>query len=178
MSKMYDEYLHEHRQNVIRAYEWLKENIPSIFELVSPGIDIEHRIVFSHDSSKNSVYEYDAYDRYFYGYTRSYQVVSDFNYAWLHHIHNNPHHWQHWVLISDEANEGTKVLDMPMNYIIEMICDWWAFSWKSGDLFSIFNWYREHSSNMQLSEETRMRVTQILTAMREKLNASQKYVEY
>nr|DAE02562.1 MAG TPA: hypothetical protein [Siphoviridae sp. ctmYS12] len=30
-------------------------------------------------------------------------------------------------------------MDMPYNYIIEMICDWWAFSWNKGNLQEIFN---------------------------------------
>ena len=62
----------------------------------------------------------------------------------------------------DDADEGTTVLDMPYNYIIEMICDWWSFSWKTGDLFSIFDWYAENKKNMKLSKRTRDTVEDIL----------------
>ena len=97
-------------------------------------------------------------------------VVERFNIAWLHHIHNNPHHWQHWVLLQDE---GTVVcVDMPMNYIIEMICDWWSFSWNDGNLFEIFDWYEDNKKNMDLSDVTRTIVEGMLNQMREILEAS------
>lgn len=93
-------------------------------------------------------------------------MVQDFNYAWLNHIHRNPHHWQHWILLNDEPNEGEIILDIPYHYILEMICDWWAFSWAKGDLTEIFNWYDQHKSYMKLSEKTRKTVEDILWKIR------------
>ena len=119
--------------------------------------------------SKDDEEEYNAYDAYFYGGNRSYQVVKDFNYAWLHHIHNNPHHWQYWVLINDDPDEGEIIMDMPYNYIVEMICDWWAFSWKDEKLNEIFEWYEEHKKYMKLSDTTRHTVETILIRIKEKL---------
>lgn len=97
-------------------------------------------------------------------------MVQDFNKAWLAHIHRNPHHWQHWVLINDDPKLGEIVLDMPYEYIIEMICDWWAFSWSSGNLYEIFNWYNEHEEYMKLSEKTRKTVEDILDKIKKKLD--------
>ena len=54
-----------------------------------------------------------------------------------------PHHWQYWVLINDNPEEGEVLIEMPYNYILEMICDWWAFSWAKGNLNEIFPWYEE-----------------------------------
>ena len=108
--------------------------------------------------SKYSFFEYDAYDNYFYG-TRTEKVESDFNYAWLHHIHNNPHHWQYWVLKHDDEPE--EALEMPIQYVYEMICDWWAFSFKKGDLKEIFGWYDKHKG-MVLHPNTRKLVEDIL----------------
>ena len=121
-----------------------------------------------HDVSKYGTAEYPAYDAYFYGKEKTPEVKKDFNYAWLHHIHHNPHHWQYWVLINDEAGEGMVALDMPHNYIIEMVCDWWSFSWKTGNLFEIFSWYDAHK-HMKLSDKTRETVEDILAKIREKL---------
>ncbi len=87
--------------------------------------------------SKNTPDEYTPYDNYFYG-EQTPAIIEAFNRAWLMHIHRNPHHWQYWVLINDEPKEGTILIEMPYPYIIEMICDWWAFSWIKGDLSEMF----------------------------------------
>lgn len=112
--------------------------------------------------------EYRAYDAYFYG-NKSAKVVEEFKKAWLLHIHRNPHHWQHWVLNCDEPDEGEICLDMPYQYIIEMICDWWSFGFASDDLPEIFDWYDAHQDYIKLSSETRKTVEDIMWAIREKL---------
>ena len=165
MSREYDNYLTEHKGNVARGFHWIQEYLPELIP-AEDGIDYEHQICFAHDKSKNESDEYDAYDAYFYGRNRSFQVVQDFNYAWLNHIHRNPHHWQHWILLNDEPNEGEIILDIPYHYILEMICDWWAFSWAKGDLTEIFNWYDQHKIYMKLSEKTRKTVEDILWKIR------------
>lgn len=165
MSREYDNYLTEHKGNVARGFHWIQEHLPELIP-AEDGIDYEHQIRFAHDKSKNESDEYDAYDAYFYGRNRSFQVVQDFNYAWLNHIHRNPHHWQHWILLNDEPNDGEIILDIPYRYILEMICDWWTFSWAKGDLTEIFNWYDQHKSYMKLSEKTRKTVEDILWKIR------------
>jgi hypothetical protein len=170
MSIGYDEYLIDHRNNVAKGFQWLKENLPDIIGKDERG-EMEWQICVNHDASKNHPEEYNAYDRYFYGSGnhRSYEVVKEFNLAWLHHIHHNPHHWQHWVLINDNPDEGEIVMDMPYIYIVEMVCDWWAFSWKKGNLNEIFGWYDEHKAYMKLSTKTRKTVEDILAKIKEKI---------
>lgn len=169
MSIKYDNYLAQHKGNVRKGFEWIRDNLP---ELVKGQFDYEWQIGMAHDASKTDLIEYDAYDRYFYGGNKSYQVVQDFRIAWLHHQHNNPHHWQYWVLINDDPGEGMIILDMPYNYILEMICDWWAFSWNKGNLDEIFNWYDEHKAYMKLSDKTRRTVEDILDKLSAKLHES------
>ena len=165
MSKEYDIYLNKHKENVRKGYNWLRTNLPKLFENQEGYWEID----FQHDQSKFNQDEYDAYDAYFYGGNRSYAVVNEFRRAWLLHIHRNPHHWQHWVLINDDPDEGEIVLEMPYNYIIEMICDWWSFSWQKGDLSEIFNWYDEHSIYIKLAPKTRKIVEDILWELRGRL---------
>lgn len=167
MSKEYDEYLKEHRSNVCCALEWLKQNLP---EVVEGADDIDWYVQYEHDRSKNGPHEYEAYDNYFYGNNQSYAVKQEFQKAWLHHIHRNPHHWQHWVLTNDDPEEGTVCLEMPYHYIIEMICDWWSFSWAKDDLTEIFGWYDDHQERMMLAENTRNTVEDILDKMAGKLD--------
>lgn len=166
MSFKYDRYIEHHRKNVKQGYDWLSEYLPEILENTS---NIEWLINFGHDQSKNEPDEYEAYDAYFYGNNRSYEVVEKFNRAWLLHIHRNPHHWQHWVLINDDPELGETILEMPYDYIIEMICDWWSFSWNSGNLNEIFEWYAEHSEYIKLGVNTRKIVEDILYKIMNKL---------
>ena len=168
MSIEYDDYLYEHRAHVIDGLEWLRHNVPElVYILTSQQIN---RISTCHDESKNYREEYSAYDDYFYGGKRTKEVNEKFNYAWLHHIHNNPHHWQYWVLVNDDPEEGSAALDIPYEYVIEMVCDWWTFSWRNGDLYEIFKWYDEHKDYMILSKNTRELVEEILGKIRSKLD--------
>lgn len=162
MSEAYNNYLNMHITNVHRAFMWLRKNL-GVYSYIT---DIPY-----HDDSKYSREEYTAYDDYFYG-TKTKEVKENFNFAWLHHIHNNPHHWQYWVLVNDDLEEGTVALDIPYRYVIEMICDWWSFSWTKGDLYEIFDWYDKHKERMILSKNTRELVEEILNNIKEKLDES------
>lgn len=167
MSFQYDQYLTQHRSNVKRGFDWIAENLP---ELLVDGFDYGWQIEFAHDKSKDEPDEYEAYDAYFYGGNRSYAVMQNYQKAWLLHLHRNPHHWQYWILINDDPKEGEIVLEMPYNYIIEMICDWWAFSWQKGKLGEIFDWYNEHCKYMKLHPKTRKTIEDILAKMKIKLD--------
>lgn len=166
MSKKYDLYLEQHKDGVRKAFNWIKENLP---ELVEGRDNIEWLTCVAHDASKTDQDEYEAYDNYFYG-NRSFAVVEEFNKAWLRHIHRNPHHWQHWVLINDDPENGEIILDMPYEYVIEMICDWWSFSFREGNLREIFNWWAAHEKYMKLNVYTRKVVVDILAAIKNKLD--------
>ena len=161
MSLAYDEYLAEHISNVNKGLQWMLDNLGLSPEGKSA---IEDAMAHQHDASKYDTEEYEAYDKYFYGGNRSYKVVQDFNYAWLHHIHKNPHHWQYWVLFEDDPQGIAPFngLRIPLDYIFEMIADWWAFSWKSGNLFEIFNWYADHRNKQIINPESRKILERIL----------------
>ena len=167
MSIEYDNYINQHVQNVLNAAEWLRRNVDLD---IPPMIDGHRTGLFNHDQSKWEKEEYDAYDAYFYGGRKTKEVKKTFNYAWLHHIHNNPHHWQYWVLINDDPEDGTVALDIPYRYAIEMICDWWSFSWSDGNLYEIFDWYNKHKDRMILSKNTRELVEDILDRIKKKLD--------
>lgn len=173
MSKKYDRYLEEHIGNVKKGFKWLQENLPELFEFEHWYIDSMEDIINNHDKSKYSAEEYEAYDNYFYGINgRSYEMVEEFKIAWLHHIHNNPHHWQHWILVNDDG--PIDILDMPYVYIIEMICDWWSFGWLKNDPYELFDWYDSKKYRIQLSNNTRDQVETILSKIKEKLDNNER----
>lgn len=165
MSLGYDQYLEQHRNGVKKGFEWISNNLPYLLD----GADNAEWYIMNHDNSKEELDEYEAYDAYFYGHGRSYKVVQDFNKAWLLHIHRNPHHWQYWVLINDNPDEGEIILEMDYVYILEMICDWWSFSWSKGNLNEIFSWYEQHKDYMKLGTKTRETVENILADIKKKL---------
>ena len=159
MSEKYDEYLQQHIKGVRDALGWMLESLelPQFSEECKKGA---HLLVLHHDETKRCLDEYEAYDSYFYGD----KDEDDFNYAWLRHIHRNPHHWQHWVLVNDE--DGIVALEMPEEYVLEMIADWWSFSWRSGNLREVFGWYESHKGKMILNPNTRELVESVLDEIR------------
>lgn len=170
MSFEYDRYLRQHRESVAEAYYWIHDHIPEVLK-EPEKYHYEHQICFAHDESKTRGDEYRAYDAYFYGGNRSYAVMQDFKVAWLTHIHRNPHHWQYWILVNDDPEEGEVILDMPYNYIVEMVCDWMAFSFVKRDLTEVLRWYEQHAGYMKLSDNTRRDVEWILGKIRERVTS-------
>ena len=192
MSREYDEYLKEHIGAVQKGWQWMEENLiwndefnkwiknQYANESFDP-IDIFEirRFVQQHDASKTDPDEYFSYDDYFYlkKNNRSYAVVEAFNKAFLLHMHKNPHHWQYWVLTDDNKGDGVKVIEMPLSYIFEMICDWWSFSWRQGDLTTIFKWWDDHKDYIRLHKRTRQTVEYILGEMKKILVKEKKNEE-
>lgn len=164
MSAEYNDYLNNHISMVSKGFHWFIDNLPKVFDGIS--INMMESQINAHDDSKWWEEEYEAYDNYFYG-NKTEEVKEAFDLAWLHHQHNNPHHWQHWLLREDDGK--TKALPMPKEYCLEMIFDWWAFSWKSGKLTEIFDWYANNKKKMVLHPDTLEIVEKTLTLLRNKL---------
>ena len=70
---------------------------------------------------------------------------------------------------NDDPKEGEVFLNIPYNYIIEMICDWWSFSFKQNKLDEIFTWYNDHKKGMKLSTTTAAQVSYIMQEIHKKL---------
>lgn len=170
MSEEYNIYLSNHVSNVERAFIWLFGRLPLDYiecywsDKTFTYIDGYLPMSAHHDDTKWWDSEYNAYDAYFYN-ERTEEVETAFEYAWLHHIHNNPHHWQHWLLYDDDGK--MKALEMPKPYAIEMIADWWSFSWQLGDKTEILRWYDENKDKMLLHPNTRTFVEKILDFIRD-----------
>ena len=134
MSAEYDKYLLEHINNVRTCYKLLW------------GENLEE-----HDASKYSEEEYKAYDAHFYHTGEC--TEADYNRAWLHHIHNNPHHWQHWVILEDEGTVTT--VKMSNEAFKEMIADWTSFCLDKNDAKSLLNWYKTNRKTILMDDKTK-----------------------
>lgn len=165
MKDEYNAYLDKHITAVKNAFDWICINLPELVEFYDADALGKH--ICTHDLSKYDAEEYLAYCEYFYG-ERTPELKLEFDYAWLHHQHNNSHHWQHWVLREDSGN--LKVLEMPYLDVLEMVCDHWAFSWVKGNLYEIFDWYKVNSGKMLLHKDTKELYESILDKIKQKLN--------
>jgi len=120
-----------------------------------------------HDLSKFLPSEFFPYANYFYGeegsdirkgrdetgyYNADNTGDEKFDYAWLLHQKRNKHHWQYWVLPMD--NGGFKILEMPLKYRKEMLCDWKGAGRAQGTP-NTRKWYEKNQFRMQLGSKTR-----------------------
>ena len=109
-----------------------------------------------HDLSKFSISEFLPYAFHFYGKDQGYkywEIRKKFPMAWLHHIHKNKHHWNHWLLDKNP-------IEMPKKYIVQMIIDWEAM----GKIFddNAKEYYIKNKNRMILHNETIKHIKQLL----------------
>ena len=147
-------YIEEHKERVKQFADWLKENLPELFDNIDAELFDE--MIREHDDSKFSEEEFEPYAQKWFnnsGKTLEYEE------AWKHHWMNNEHHPEYWL--------GE---DMPYIYILEMICDWGSFSMKSGNIKELSDFYYNKARDDEeknLSENTKVIIEEIL----EKINS-------
>lgn len=81
-------------------------------------VHVASRLLNNHDLSKFTTSEFPHYACRFFG---ANDDPDGWAGAWLHHIHHNPHHWQHWIFPDGFTPQG---VEMPYDYILEMVADW------------------------------------------------------
>lgn len=116
----------------------------------------------AHDVSKLFPSEFFPYAHYFCGDIKrnrdktGYYKPTDtgdqpFEQAWLKHTRRNNHHWQYWV-ISTEDNE--KRYPMPINSVIEMLCDWYGAGRAQNAKSSVIEWFAVNRHKMKFHQTT------------------------
>lgn len=151
-------YINEHRENVRKAFDFLVK-----IGIVNNGSELYYKLkenIYYHDISKYGKVEFEPYAKRFFLPNGKKLYNEDFDKAWLHHIHNNPHHWNYWVLV-DGVGEIT-ALEMPEEYVYEMICDWLSFGFKKGDLTEIKSFNEAKRNEYILHPNTRKLVDDII----------------
>lgn len=87
-----------------------------------------------------------------------------FHRAWLHHIHLNPHHPQHWLLhLSDPPDGiGLRPLEMPEPIVREMVADWMGAGRAQHGKWDVHSWYAKNRDKMVMHPNTRKLVDKVL----------------
>ena len=150
----YENYLTNHISNVQKAFEVCdKEKLKELTNLTDEDLeDLEYQIS-QHDDSKYESEEWDAYLDWFYPEDENAEKDEyAYDCAWIHHCHNNPHHFQYWLCFNDDGT--AKPIDMPLNYIIEALCDWHSFSAQNPDS-SAKKWWEEHRDVFNMTDKTK-----------------------
>lgn len=134
----------EHIANVQKAFKNIKssEKIMEILKNASTASDplymqaLENSIK-DHDKSKFGPEEFDAYRIEYYPVDDSEKKdnKSRMDNAWKHHYTLNKHHWDSWKACPNL---------MPLNCVVEMICDWCAMSMKFGG--KTIDWYNKQQN--------------------------------
>lgn len=76
-----------------------------------------------HDLSKYSWIEFSSGARYYQGYRSPIDAEKEdigYSQGWLHHKGRNKHHWEYWL---DKNKNGVFAIEVPFNYVQEMVCD-------------------------------------------------------
>lgn len=135
-----------------------------------------------HDWSKFTPAEWLPYSRMFYnedgtkatparGATRDKRILNEraaFDYAWLHHQHASPHHWQHWLLREDDG--GTKRLRMPDHFVREMVADWAGAGRAIKGTWEFREWFFQNLPKLVMHPETLIDVRKYVDELDEVLN--------
>lgn len=118
-----------------------------------------------HDNSKWSDEEFYAYVKHFEGGG----APDEFARAWLHHLHLNPHHWQHHIFPdgftpkNSDVEQG--VVQMPANYVLEMVADWMGASMAYTGSFDMTKWLIKKIPRIRVHSKTAMVLREILDSL-------------
>ncbi len=153
-----EKYIKEHTDNVLKAALLLTKL--GVFDASDEATKKAVAGATLHDLSKRDEEEFVPYALRFFTPNGKENFKEEFDYAWLHHIHRNPHHWNYWVLV-DGAGKITP-LEMPKHFVYEMICDWLSFGIKKGDLTEIKSFNDSKREEYILHPKTRELVDEII----------------
>lgn len=91
------------------------------------------------------------------------QIEYNFTLAWLHHMHLNDHHWQHWIfpdayskptLVEIDTMTEDGVMKMPSQCVLEMISDWMGASYTYTGSWDMKEWLESNMPRITLHPKT------------------------
>ena len=157
--KQYKKYIQHHLKNIQIAYQEEIVNNPNTYLLIDKELLKKlYKRVLTHDKSKYSMEEFNAYRKNFYPINNKEKEENkkDFEKAWEHHWNNNSHHWeyrqnkQYFNINNDE-----EVLD-----VLENILDWIAMGYKFKDRPT--DYYEKNKDKIILCDKERAYLEHVL----------------
>jgi hypothetical protein len=141
-------------ENVAKEYiKTLQTHIGCVIE-ASKKLEVPKCQLIIHDDSKWSEIEFCGYALHFKGGG----APDRFAKAWLHHIHNNPHHWQYWLFSDGYSPEDSHVengaIEMPSYYALEMIADWMGASMAYTGTEDMSDWLIKNIPKIRVHSKT------------------------
>ena len=160
----YNKYIEEHRANVLRAwYEFNTSIMEALDELSIEEMETVLDNIKNHDESKYSKEEFEPYRNWFYTLDGEEKNKLAYDRAWLHHLANNPHHWQYWVNINDDGS--IEPIEMDEIYLAELFCDWVGMSYKFHNNPNDF--YNQRKDGIILAPLTRKKLEALLAIVKD-----------
>ena len=128
-----------------------------------------------HDWSKYSPTEFIQGVKYYQGGKRSpnygEKMAKGYSSAWLHHKGRNRHHFEYWIDVSLNKEEGLVGNKMPVNYVAEMLCDRIAacevYRGKNYTSAAPMEYYEFTKKYITIHPETRALLEKLLTILKD-----------
>ena len=155
-NKKYKDYIDEHKNNIEKVWRAIKPILIEKYNINMIAINAIDKNIEHHDDSKFSKHEFEPYGEFYYPIGK--KNKDDYDKAWLHHIQNNKHHWNHWLIV----NSPTEIIPttMPFIYIIEMLIDWSSMSLKFGD--DVKKYYNKNKKDIIIDKKTKETINKFI----------------
>ena len=153
--------------HTINHHKWLVTRDCIRVGLISQGL--------KHDLSKYAPIEFLAGVKYYEGGKRSpinrEKEEKGYSQGWLHHKGRNRHHFEYWIDVSLNKEEGLVGNKMPVNYVAEMLCDRIAacevYRGKNYTSAAPMEYYEFTKKYITIHPETRALLEKLLTILKD-----------
>lgn len=149
----YKDYIEEHRANVKKAWNYIKElDNPYI----QNNIDAISKNIENHDLDKYNDDIFESYRKKYFPINdeESNEMIDIIDDVFKIHYSRNPHHWEYWLDDDGDLNElmhnDEEIDNDVMIAYIEMLCDWCSFGLKQNNPKEVRDWYISHKPTMTL----------------------------
>ena len=153
--------------HTINHHKWLVTRDCIRVGLISQGL--------KHDLSKYAPIEFFAGVKYYEGGKRSpinrEKEEKGYSQGWLHHKGRNRHHFEYWIDVSLNKEEGLVGNKMPVRYVAEMLCDRIAacevYRGKNYTSGAPMEYYEFTKKYITIHPETRALLEKLLTILKD-----------
>ena len=153
--KFYIRYITQHRKKVKEAYEIILPKLKNSGMIDEETLKNLSNNINDHDLSKFRQNELVPYANYFFG-EKNQENKEKFKQAAIIHKSRNPHHPEYWM------NKKGETQDMPIEYIVEMLCDWWSFGLAQNKPDEIFEYYNRNKDKYKFSKKITAKIDKLL----------------